>query len=234
MNLQPRRGAATWLFQGALALGLLLAPNLYASTELRQPDDELSIQEKSRWGEVLVDRDADWRGYDRFILETASVSFRKNWERDQKVRNNNRVTEEDIQRIKSDLAGQLDEIFTLELTRNGSWTRSETVGAGVLRITPEIVDLDIIAPDRMRNHIGYAVADSKGRMTLKLQISDSISNDVLARATEHRQDPRMGYFEWATSAQNRLAARHILKLWGSRLREWLEEQRQPSSSLAGN
>ena len=222
------------MFRGALALGLLLAPSLYASTELQQPDDELSIQEESRWGVVLVDQDADWRGYDRFILETASVSFRKNWERDQKVRNNNRVTEEDIQRIKSDLAGQLDEIFTLELIRNGSWTRSETAGVGVLRITPEIVDLDIIAPDRMRNHIGYAVADSKGRMTLKLQISDSISNDVLARATERRQDPRMGYFEWATSAQNRLAARHILRLWGSRLREWLEEQRQASSSLAGN
>lgn len=237
MTLRPGKSAGTGMLRGALALGLLLAPGLAGGSELAQEpltENELSIQKETRWGEIRLDRGAVWSGYDRFVLEAAKVSFRKNWERDQQIRNNNRVREEDIQRIKSDLAGQLDEIFTFELSKSGTLTRSESGGAGVLRITPEIVDLDIIAPDRMRNHIGYAVADSKGRMTLKLQLSDSVSNDVLAKFTEFRQDPRVGYFEWATVAQNRLAARHILRLWGSNLAEWLEEQQKPSPSLSGN
>jgi hypothetical protein len=52
--------------------------------------------------------------------------------------------------------------------------------------------------------------------------------------TDSREDPRVGYFEWTTTVQNRLAARDILNLWAKRLVGWLEEQSQSSPSPTGN
>ena len=123
---------------------------------------------------------------------------------------------------------------TLQVYEDGDYALSDAEGEGVMRITPAIVDLDIIAPDRMRQNMGYALADSKGRMTLELQISDSVSDDLLAQITDSREDSRVGYFEWTTTIQNRLAARNILQLWARRLDKWLEEQSQYSPSHKGN
>lgn len=223
--------------RNAMVLCLLLAPTLTAATtpdQLHPDQQELLTVEQSRWGDIRMLPGTDWSRYDRIILETATVSFRKNWERDQRVRYNNQVREKDIQRITEGLASQLNEIFTIELTQDGNYVLNDAEGAGVMRITPAIVDLDIIAPDRMRKNIGYSLADSKGRMTLDLKISDSVSNDLLAHMTDSREDPRVGYFEWTTTIQNRLAARDILKLWARRLGEWLEERRQSSPSSTDN
>ena len=234
-----RESNTTGMIRHALVVCLLLIPALTAEAEAApdqpQPDKaELLIVEQSRWGEIRVTPGTHWSGYDRIILEPATVSFRRNWERDQRVRYNNQVREKDIERITSGLAGQLDEIFRIKLTETGNYSFSDAEGAGVMRITPAIVDLDIIAPDRMRQNLGYAFADSQGRMTLDLQISDSVSNDLLAHMTDSREDPRVGYFEWTTTVQNRLAARDILNLWANRLVGWLEEQSQSSPSPTGN
>lgn len=209
----------------SLILFLLTGPVLAKEPEPEQTTDGLELVTKKWRTEFYLDTSKDWSSFTMIQLEKATVEFRKHWVRDQKNRNNNRPTEKSISRIKSDLSELLDEVFRKELTADDTFVMSETVGEKVIRITPRIVDLDINAPDRMRDYIGYSLTDSKGHMTLELDIHDSVSGKLLARMIDTREDPQKGYFEWTTSGDNRRAARYIMIRWASDLREWLIEAR---------
>lgn len=190
-----------------------------------QANEGLPLVKKDMHGELRVHSSVNWNGYTAILLERATVEFTKNWARNQENRGGNRPTEENMGRIRTELSELLDEVFRQELTTDGIFTLSDTPAADALRITPKIVDLNIYAPDRMREYIGYALADSKGSMTLVLEIHDSVSGALLAQMTENREDPRMGYFEWTTNGTNLQAARFMFMRWGNRLREWLIEAR---------
>ena len=104
---------------------------------------------------------------------------------------------------------------------------SDVSGENVMRITPRITNLNINAPDRMRDHIGSSFTDSNGSMTLELEIYDSVSGTLLARMVDSREDPQKGYIEWTTSVTNRRAARFMFIRWADKLRDLLIEARFP-------
>ena len=87
---------------------------------------------------------------------------------------------------------------------------------------PRIVDLDVYAPDRVRNYIGESLADSKGRMQVELDIHDSVSGRLLATSWQRREDPYEGRMERANSVTNRQAFRLMLQRWTDWLFEGLE------------
>ena len=205
----------------SLPISLVMAEESVSAESL----GDLELVKKEWRARYYMDPSADWSGYTAIQLEKAPVEFRKHWARDQRNRNNNRPTEKSMDRIKTKLSELLDEVFRQELTKNDAFMLSESSAEGVLRITPRIVDLDVIAPDRMRNHIGYSLTDSKGYMTLELDIHDSVSGKLLARMTDTREDQRDGWWEWTTSVSNTRAARFMLIRWSSDLREWLIEAR---------
>ena len=60
-------------------------------------------------------------------------------------------------------------------------------------------------------------------MTLMLEIHDSVSGALLAKARDNRDDPHKGYLEWTNAGTNRRSARLMLMRWARGLREWLEE-----------
>ena len=210
-------------FLVSLTLSLLVSPVLARDSDPEQTTDSLELVTNKWRTKFYLDTSTDWNTFTKFQLEKATVEFRKHWVRDQKFRSNNRPTEKDLNRIKSDLSELLDEVFRQELSANDTFVMSETGGENVMRITPRIVDLDIIAPDRMRDYIGYTLTDSKGRMTLELEIHDSVSGKLLARMIDAREDPQHDYWERTTSVDNKRAARFILIRWSSDLRERLIE-----------
>jgi len=191
------------------------------SSAPEQSTDGLELVEKTLHGQFYLNTRADWSRFTGVQLEKATVEFRKHWARDQKYRNGNRPTEENMGRIKSDLSELLDEIFRQELSKNNGFLMSDVSGENVMRITPRITNLNIYAPDRMRDHIGSSFADSKGSMTLELEIYDSVSGTPLARMTDNREDPQKGYMEWTTSGTNRRAARFMFIRWANKLNDVL-------------
>jgi len=193
-----------------------------------QPADGLQLVKKDQHGEWRLDSRANWSGFTGIQLEKATVDFTENWARDQKYRSGNRPTEENMGRIRTELSELLDEVFRQELTANDTFRMSDNPGADVMRITPKITDLNIYAPDRMRDHIGYSLADSKGNMTLTVEVRDSVSGTLLAQMTDNREDPGKGYFEWTTSGTNQRAARFMFVRWADKLREWLIDARSPA------
>lgn len=205
---------------------LVLSLTVQADTDpVETADPGLDIVEKSRHSEIRAATDVDWASYSKIQLERATVEFRKNWVRDQRNRSGIIIKEKDEERIKSDLADLLDKVLTRELSSKSGYVFTDESDEDVMRLEPRVVDLDVIAPDRVRDNIGYALVDSQGNMTLELDFYDSISGELLATTMQHREDPIKGYMEWTTSVTNKQAARLMLERWTTWLRKWLDETR---------
>jgi len=184
---------------------------------------DLEVIEQDKYGEFLAAGNVDWSSYSKVQLEKGTVAFRKNWVRDQRRHSDIVIRERDEERIKSDMSDLLHKILTGELTGKGGYEMTDQSGADAMRFTPRIVDLDIIAPDRVRDNIGFALADSKLSMTLELEIYDSVSGELLAKSWQYQDDPYKGYMEEANSVSNRQAARLMLLRWSTWLQERLDE-----------
>lgn len=209
----------------ALVIGALPGTGVFANSGTEQTSESLQLIKQDLHGEWRLDTRADWAGFTKIKLQKATVEFSQHWARDQENRSGNRPTEENMGRIRSDLSDLLDEVFKQELTKKDVFTITDTDAENVLLITPGIVNLNIYAPDRMRDYIGYSLADSKGNMTLELEVRDAVSGALLARIVDSRVDPGKGYMEWATSGTNQRAARFMFMRWADKLRDLLIEAR---------
>lgn len=190
----------------------------------------LELVDSTRHGAIYADPAVDWSAYDSILLDPATVSFRKNWERDQNRGVGFRVRPEDMERIKTDLAALFDEVFSEELSENGGYRMADRTGEKVLRITPRIVDLDVYAPDTLTTARTYQYSESAGRMTLKLEIYDSVTGDLIATASDRQEDPRLGWVEWRNRVSNRADAERMLERWASTLRERLDAARRADAA----
>jgi len=222
------------MFRAVALLSILfgLAGALPAVAEDDAPEvslEGLELVDKSRRGEVYEDPDVDWSAYTEIRLDPATVAFRKNWQRDQNRMQPFKVEDRDMERIKSDLAALFGEVFTEELTKDGGYRMATENGPAVMRITPRIVDLDVYAPDTATPARTDQYSESAGRMTLKLEIFDSVTGDLIVTISDRQEDPRLGWMEWRTRVSNRQDAERMLKRWASDLRERLDDARSRSA-----
>ena len=197
---------------------LLAAPALPAdeSDAAAALAEKLQLVEKDRNGATYAQPGVDWSAYDKILIEDATVAFRKNWQRDQNRGRralSERVSTSDMERIKSDLATLFDEVFAEEMAAGGRWEIVDAAGPDVLRIKPEIVDLDVYAPDVQSSSYTRSYTDSSGSMRLKLGLFDSETGDLLAATSDRRQSPYRDYMQWTTSVSNKGDARRIVQQW---------------------
>ena len=220
-----------------LPVALLLSGPIALAAETHETDpgynDDLQLVEEDRHGAIFAQPNVDWASYDSILLESATVAFRKNWMRDQNRNRRSlseRVSTSDMERIKTDLAELFDEVFVDELSQDGAWKLVDAAGPRVLRIRPQIVDLDVYAPAVRSSSNQRSYTDSSGRMTLKLELYDAETGDLIAAASDRRESPYRGYMQWTTSVSNKGDARQILKEWAGALNERLKsatQSRQP-------
>ncbi len=62
-------------------------------------------------------------------------------------------------------------------------------------------------------------------MTLYLELHDSVTDDLIAKAMDLQTDRQTGYFQWQNRVTNRAAANRILQVWANVLKEGLDEAR---------
>ena len=214
------------LMIASIALCLVATTTLAKSDPPEVSIEGLQLVEKDRRGEIYADPDVDWSEYSQIQLQEAPVSFRKNWKRDQNRYDPFKVKDRDVEKIKTDLSELFNEVFTEELSSDNGYTMVDSTGEDVMTIGPQIVDLDVYAPDTF-NRAGRSMSytEKAGRMTLMLEIRDSVSGDLIAKMS-HRQDaPRYGWAQWTTSVSNNAEARRMLQKWATALRVRLDEAR---------
>ena len=184
----------------------------------------LELAEEDRRGAIYADPEIDWSLYTEISLDRPTVAFRRHWQREQNRYLAFKVKEDDMERIKSDLADTFEEVFTEELTSSGGYVMSENAGENVMRLTPHIVDLDVYAPDTKTVNRMYSLTQTPGQMTLKLSIFDSVTGDLIATVSDKQEPPRT-WLRWTTRVTNQAEFRRMLQRWAIDLREQLDEAR---------
>jgi len=187
----------------------------------RVPDSKMAI--------VYAEPGADLAQYQRIKLLDANVAFKKNWARDQRRGSSNtlgRVSSRDIEKIKNNLAQEFDAVFRKTL-EDGGYEVVEESDEDVLLVRPAIINLDVNAPDTMSAGRSRSYTSTAGEMTLYIEIYDSVTGDLIAKAMDRRADTTRGsYYTWTNSVTNAAAARRILKGWASILLDALNEAKQ--------
>ena len=170
---------------------------------------------------VYAEPGANLSQYQRVYLAEPYVAFRKNWERDQYSGTGRRVKTKDMENIKENVRDLFLEVFTQELT-DGGYDLAEGVGEDVLVAKAAIIDLDVNAPDTMRAGRSATFVSHAGSMTLYIELYDSETGDLLAKALDPRSDYDRAYMQWQTGPANRAAGKRMMKPWAVALREGLD------------
>ena len=205
-------------------LGTLLAAALCAACvnepstrNLEVTHDGLERVANSRVERAWAKPGVDFSQYTEVTLLDCFVSFRRNW----RMRHSG-VRTRDMERIKSELSDQFRQVFT-EALANSDYPVVAEAADHVLLIRPAIIDLDIAAPQISSGGRSDSFTTSPGTMTLIIELYDSTSNEILARAIDRRRARNVGNIRWTTSGTNRDAAEKILRRWANLLVTRLDE-----------
>ncbi len=195
--------------------------------------DGLQLTEDSNLALVYTRPDVNLGQYNRIYMTRPYVAFKKNWQHLRKRYDPNTVTAADMAKMKSELSSLFMEVFTATLEQAGYEIVTERA-ADVLLVKPAIINLDIVAPDIAPNDNVRTYSESAGEMTLYMELYDSVTDDILAKALDRKKDRQTGYFRWQTRVTNRAAANRILQVWANVLKEGLDKARSPSTPSAKN
>lgn len=175
--------------------------------------------------------------YSSVILAESHVAFRKNWDRDHNrgASLRNRVDARDMERIRAEIAALFQEVFSEELASSGLQLVNEP-GELTMLIRPAILDLDITAPDTQSPGRSRTFVESAGSMTLKLEIYDAATGDLIVTVLDSRSSARSsgrGRFAFeANRMTNRAEAERMLRGWAGQLSDHLVAARAANNTAA--
>ena len=99
---------------------------------------------------------------------------------------------------------------------------TDVAGPDTIRVTPAIIDLYINAPDVMSPGRSRTYTTNAGHMTLDLEVRDSVTGQLMARAVDKQQSVDTGYMQWTNSVTNRADAQRAIDVWAAQLRAGLD------------
>jgi hypothetical protein len=208
----------------AATLVALLIAGCSTTTTQRGPTewDGLVRQPNTRLDAVFLRPDAEIPSYTSIILAPASVQFARNWDPNRGGRSmSRRLDTGDVVAIKDGLSSMVGDIFREELTAGGYQVVTEP-GPDTLLVIPAIVDLYITAPDTMSAGRGRTYTASSGRMTLVLELRDSVTGETLARVVDSQSGRNTGVMTISNRMTNTADATRAIRIWAQALRRGLD------------
>ena len=215
-------------WMSGLAMGLALAamgPAYTADAPLPQTQDGLELQpQKSKHRIVYLRPGATFTQYKRVAILECLVEFEKDWQKDynrSRVGVAGKVSDADVERMKTGLAAEFKKIFVDELRNKGGYDVVDVAAPDVLVLRPALLNVEVSAPDLMTPGINATVVRSAGQMTLFLELWDASTNTLLARVMDAAADTD-SFAKQANRVTNVQAADRILRDWAKELHERLD------------
>lgn len=191
----------------------------------KTPDGLVRIQAK-QVDTVYAKPGASLARYQRVILDPVDLAFKLDWQT-----RHPEVSDSDVTRIRSQGAAVFHEIFSTVLTQNHGYPLTNQPAADVLRVTASITELDVAAtPGSAGMQRMYVVSPSD--LTLLMELRDSQSGALLARAIDREKGRASGNLRVEGAVENSAEARRALEMWAGLLRSALDAARtgmQPSN-----
>jgi hypothetical protein len=210
------------VFSLAAALAALVLAGCATTQSGPEEWDGLVRQPGTRLGAVFIKPDAEIQSYSSFVLAPATVQFARNWDPNRGGRSmSRRLDAGDIAAIKDNLSAMLGDIFREELTAGGYQVATEA-GPDTLLVVPAIVDLYITAPDTTSAGRTRTYTANPGRMTLVLELRDSVTGETLARVVDSQSGRNSGFMTITNRVTNTADARLIIRNWARALRGGLD------------
>ncbi len=148
---------------------------------------EVLVKAKSkRFDALYLLPGADFRGYTKVMLDPARVAFAEDWSRDinQTMDLMRRTSTEEAEQIAEQASTGFGGVFA-NVFRNAGYEVVTAPGADVLRLSPQVVDFLITAPESLTASPRTRVyAAEAGQATLVLEFHDSTTGALLGRAVD--------------------------------------------------
>jgi hypothetical protein len=217
--------ASIWAACAATALTLVSVPVVQAKDAPPQvTEDGLQLVKSTKTRLVYMKPGATFSQYDRVAILDCYVEFEKDWQKDynaSRVGLEGRVSDKDVERIKTDLAAEFKKVFVDELQNKGGYQIADVVAADVLILRPALLNVEVNAPDLMTADLGSTIVRSAGQMTLYLELWDPSTKTILARVEDAQADEQ-AFAQRANRVTNKAAADRILQEWAEELRKRLD------------
>jgi hypothetical protein len=211
------------------ALALIVTGAVPSPTSVQAADapptewDGLVRAQNKQLDHVYILPGADFSGYKRVRLDKVEVSFDKNWKPNDSTRGvSGRLSDSDIERIRTTLADEFRKVFSEVLSKNG-YPLVDHDDEDVLRVSPAIFNLYITAPEKMTAGRSRTYTTNAGHMSLLVELRDSVTNQLLGRAVDNVQGRETANFEITNSVTNLGAARNALIKWANILVKGLND-----------
>lgn len=226
--------AASLAILGAFALGMFSAaapakPKLETGPDAEITHDGLYLVDKTTMDAAWVKPDLDLTSYTKLQLAGAGVAFKpvdddgRRWWPGSGASSSDTefpISEEGKARLQEEMrAAFLEELADLE--------RYEIVdepGPGVLMLVVGLIDIVSRVPP-VDECVGRCdvYLSSVGEATMVLELRDSVTNEVLARAADRRAAEQSGWPTEANSVTVWPEVRRLASTWGRLVRKRLDE-----------
>lgn len=209
----------------ALLLGACASkpPTLQTGPDAEITFDGLTRVDNAAFTNAWADADADWARYNKFIPGGASFEFRavkktNNTTRASSSQNEFWISDSDRARLEEEVSA----VFAEELAASQRFTVTDTPGADTLVIRGALHDIVSRVPPEMMGR-GEIFISSVGEATIILEVVDSMSGEVLARAVERRAASRPGGQGMSSNTVTTWAeVRRLARNWATRLRNGMD------------
>jgi hypothetical protein len=197
-----------------------------SSREAASAWSEEGLQPRSVQGldTVYVRPGVNFAEYKSVLLKPVSVAFRRGYLMTPLPGSRDRISKADAQKVRDRVALVVQDEVAKELV-SGGYRFANAPADDVLEVDMSIVDLFVAAPD-VRNsvHVNtYAI--SAGEASLVMELRDSMSGEVLARAFDHSSATESTWAHQITNVENEAEARRMASAWAHALRVGLDKAR---------
>lgn len=163
------------------------APTLAMAQDGKTTWDDLHLAKSSGSQRLYLLPGASFQPYNKILLDTTEVAFRKNWMRDfnQSRSLSMKVGQDDIDRVSKEVSSSFGSILA-EQYQTAGYQVVQSPGPDVLRIRTGVIDLAVNAPDVRSANRTYSATWEAGEATLVVEARDSQSGALLGRALDRR------------------------------------------------
>jgi hypothetical protein len=185
--------------------------------------DGLNRVDNSAFTDAWADPDIDFSRYDKFIAGGAQFEFRAVKKTSRTTRTGNRTDEfwiDDASKAK--LEEVVSAVFQEELAKSERFTETDTPGSDVIILRGALHDIVSRVPPE---YIGRSdiYLSSVGEATIVLEVVDSMSGEVIARAVERRAAQRPGgQMMLANTVTTWAEVRRMARGWATKLRDGMD------------
>jgi hypothetical protein len=207
----------------AVCVAVLAGCASTAGNSGKQEWDGLVRRPDSRIDAVFVRPDAELSSFRSVKLDPVQISFSPNFDPNQGRRSlSGRLNADDLAAIKTNLASLFHETFRAELARSG-YTLVDVAGPETLHVTPAIINLFIAAPNVDTIGRSRVYTTDSGQMTVVMEVRDSVTGQLLARAVDGQNGRFTGQMTWTNRQTNAADAQHAIRIWANALRRGMDE-----------